>query len=285
MVSNSTDYDSKFLTLQKDIKFPLHFRINKNYSDKKGLQSIFIEYDKACFKISEIEFIAVGLKDLLRQVMEDSSKKCKEYDVKVSHFFKAENYYNNLINSFDNPTSISPDYNRVATGYHFNTDLTVEEYLDDFKKGFEEYNDYPLLNNRKLGFESEILFFIDKYDAKDYKLVFNYESGKINVSYDESFYSEELMGAFLDAMDVLLDRFALSGELLKNISIRSEIELDEGFEIELANEGIVNKVFENIASENPDKTILYAEDANLTYDELNKKANTMQKMQISPMMS
>ena len=81
------------------------------------------------------------------------------------------------------------------------------------------------------------------------------------------------MGAFLDAMDVLLDRFALSGELLKNISIRSEIELDEGFEIELANEGIVNKVFENIASENPDKTILYAEDANLTYDELNKKAN------------
>ena len=328
MVSNSTDYDSKFLTLQKDIKFPLHFRINKNYSDKKGLQSIFIEYDKACFKISEIEFIAVGLKDLLRQVMEDSSKKCKEYDVKVSHFFKAENYYNNLINSFDNPTSISPDvssnkeqfkiisksidieklknlsnqyhmskekfllaaflynltkfsfskdiliaYNRVATGYHFNTDLTVEEYLDDFKKGFEEYNDYPLLNNRKLGFESEILFFIDKYDAKDYKLVFNYESGKINVSYDESFYSEELMGAFLDAMDVLLDRFASSGELLKNISIRSEIELDEGFEIELANEGIVNKVFENIASENPDKTILYAEDANLTYDELNKKAN------------
>ena len=32
IVSNSTDYDSKFLTLQNDIKFPLHFRINKNLS-------------------------------------------------------------------------------------------------------------------------------------------------------------------------------------------------------------------------------------------------------------
>ena len=58
IVSNSTDMDSKFLTLQKDIKFPLHFRINKNYSDKKGLQSIFIEYDKACFHKREIISIA-----------------------------------------------------------------------------------------------------------------------------------------------------------------------------------------------------------------------------------
>ena len=43
IVSNSTNHDSKFLTYQKDIKFPLHFRINKNFSDKNGLHSIFIE--------------------------------------------------------------------------------------------------------------------------------------------------------------------------------------------------------------------------------------------------
>jgi len=188
IVSNSTDYNSKFLTLQKDIKFPLHFRINKNYSDKNGLQSIFVEYDKSCFGHNEIESIANGLRDLVRQVMDDSSKKCRYYDVEVVDFFKAENYYNNMINSFDNPTAISPDmsgdkisfvdlsrpidgdklknlskqynltkerlllsmflfnltkfsfskdiliaYNKQACGYHFNTDLSVKEYLDDFK--------------------------------------------------------------------------------------------------------------------------------------------------------
>ena len=328
IVSNSTDYDSKFLTLQKDIKFPLHFRINKNYSDKKGLQSIFIEYDKSCFVKREIGAMAEGINDLVKQVIEDSSKKCMEYNVSEVEFFRAENYYNNLINSFDNSTAISPDvsgdkinykiisksidmdklknlsneyrlskekfllatflynltkfsfskdilvaYNRVAAGYHFNTDLTVSEYLNDFKQIFEEYNNYPLLNNKKLNFESEILFFVDDYDTKDYKLVFNFESGKINISYDESFYSEELMEAFLDAMDVLLDRFSSADELLKNISIKKEIDLDDDFEIELANEGIVNIVFENIVSENPQKTILYGEDGELTYDELNKKAN------------
>ena len=328
IVSNSTNKDSKFLTLQKDIKFPLHFRINKNFSDKNGLQSIFIEYDKSCFSSNEIDAMASGLKNLVKQVNKDSSKKCKDYDVKVIDFFKAENYYNNLINSFDNPTAISPDvsgdkvnyriiskpvdidklknlankyrlskekfllatflynltkfsfskdiliaYNRVAAGYHFNTNLSVKEFLNDFKQCFEKYKNYPLLNNRKLDFKSEILFFEDEYDTKDYKLVFNFESGKINISYDESFYSKELMDEFLNAMEVLFDKFASDDELLKNISICETLELDENFEIELANEGIINKIFENIALENPDKTILYAEDGELTYDELNKKAN------------
>ena len=328
IVSNSTNHNSKFLTLQKDIKFPLHFRINKNYSDKKGLHSIFIEYDKSCFSSNEIEAMASGLKNLVKQVNEDSSKRCGDYDVNVVEFFKAENYYNNLINSFDNPTAISPDvngdkvnfkkvskaididklkslantyrlskeklllatflfnltkfafskdiliaYNKVAAGYHFNTDITVKEFFEDFKHSFEEYKNYPLLNNRKLGFESEILFFEDEYDVQDYKLVFNFESGKINISYDESFYSKELMAEFLNAMDVLLDKFAEDDEQLKNISICETLELDEGFEIELANEGVINKIFENVASQNPDKTILYAEDGELTCDELNRKAN------------
>ena len=328
IVSNSTDQDSKFLTLQKDIKFPLHFRINKNYSDKNGLQSIFIEYDKSCFNYNEIEEIAEGLKDLAKQVIEDSSKKCEEYDIDICDFFKAENYYNNLINSFDNSTAISPDingdkvvftsmsqeldmdklnclskqynlpndkvllaaflfnltkfsfskdilisYNKQACGYHFNTEMTVEEYFNDFKNNFDDYHNYPLLNNRKLNFESEILFFVEGYDKKDYKFVFNFESSNMNISYDTSFYSKELIGAFFESMDVLLDKFSLGDALLKDISIRRELEYDEDFKIELANEGIIDRIFEEIACQNPEKTILVAEDGELTYDELNRKAN------------
>ena len=87
-----------------------------------------------------------------------------------------------------------------------------------------------LLNNKKLNFESEILFFIDEFDTKDYKLVFNYESGKINISYDESFYSKELMDVFLESIDVLLDKFTINETLLNSISIRREIELEKELE-------------------------------------------------------
>ena len=54
-------------------------------------------------------------------------------------------------------------YNKLACGYHFNTNFTVEKYLTDFNTCFKEYPNYPLINNQKLNFESEILFFTDKY--------------------------------------------------------------------------------------------------------------------------
>ncbi|WP_407422537.1 amino acid adenylation domain-containing protein [Methanobrevibacter sp.] len=328
IVSNSTDHDSKFLTLQKDIKFPLHFRINKNYSDKDGLQSIFIEYDKACFTRQEIESMATGLRDLIGQVIADSSKKCKDYDLDVANFFKAENYYNNLINSFAYPTTISPDtndiqsnfetiyqsfsleklkklsemygirnqemllsiflynltkfsfskdilvaYNSQATGYHFNTDLSVKQYLDDFINGFKEFNDYPLANNKKLNFESEILFDNQNSDYENYKLIFSVENNYLNLTYDSSYYSPKLIESFLTAFNVLIDKFAKSDDLLKDISILKDIDCDEGFEIALKNDGVISKVFEDAVAQNPDKCILYADDGEFTYSQLNKKAN------------
>ena len=141
-------------------------------------------------------------------------------------------------------------YNKQACGYHFDTNFPVKEYLNDFKNSFKHYSNYPLLNNKKLNFKNEILFFTNEYDAKDYKFVLNYESGKINISYDESFYSKELIETFLESIEVLLDRFESSGSLLKDISIRRELEYDEDFKIELANEGVVNKVFDRAVAQN-----------------------------------
>ena len=330
IVSNSTDQNSKFLTLQKDIKFPLHFRINKNYSDKDGLQSIFIEYDKSCFTEQEIESMADGLNDLLGQVIVDSSKKCKDYNLDVASFFEAENYYNNLINSFAYPTTISPDtsniqsnfetiyqsfsleklkrlsemygirnhemllsiflynltkfsfskdiliaYNSQATGYHFNTDFSVKQYLNDFIKEFKEFDEYPLSNNRKLNFESEILFDTQKSDHENYKFIFSVENNYLNLTYDSSYYSPNLIESFLTAFNVLLDKFAESDDLLKDISILKEIDSDESFEITLKNDGVINKIFENAVAQNPDKCILYADDGEFTYSQLNKKANKL----------
>lgn len=49
--------------------------------------------------------------------MEDSSKKSRDYEVDVVDFFKAENYYNNLINSFSYSTTISPDTSEVESNF------------------------------------------------------------------------------------------------------------------------------------------------------------------------
>ena len=123
----------------------------------------------------------------------------------------AQKYYDDLINSFDFPTSLSPDvkdkqgqyevlsipynteikelkrkynfsrnnlflsiflfnlvkfsfskdilvgYNKQAAGYHFNTDLSVEDYIYDFKSQFKDFPEYELLD-----FESEILFKVSR---------------------------------------------------------------------------------------------------------------------------
>lgn len=134
-----------------------------------------------------------------------------------------QKYYDDLINSFDFATSISPDvkdkdvqyrilsisyntskinglekklglpqkdlfltlfvfnlvkfsfskdiligYNKQAAGYHFNTDLSVEEYIEDFKFQFK---DYPEVDD--LDFESEILFATEDYKRKIISLFFH----------------------------------------------------------------------------------------------------------------
>jgi hypothetical protein len=215
----------------------------------------------------KIKFIKIS-----KPIDEDKLKNLsRQYNMSKERMLLSAFLFNLTKFSFSKDILIA--YNKQVCGYHFDTNLSVIDYLNDFKNSFKHYSNYPLLNNEKLNFESEILFFTDEFDIKDYKFVFNYESGNINLSYDESFYSQELMEAFLDSMEVLLDRFESQEVLLKNISIRGELEHDEDFKIELANEGVISKIFENIASENPHKTILIAEDGELTYDELNKKAN------------
>lgn len=234
-----------------------------------------------------------------------------------------QKYYDDLINSFDFPTALSPDvkdkqvrydlisipynteikelkmrydfsrnnlflsiflfnlvkfsfskdilvgYNKQAAGYHFNTDLSVEDYIYDFKSQFKDFPEYD-----DLDFESEILFTTADYNKEDYKFIFSYNSDEMIVEYDSSYYSKEIITAFLNAINVLIGKFNDSPkELLKNISIVEDIDFDDDFQIELANEGLINKIFENAVSENPDKVILYTDDGEFTYSELNQKAN------------
>ena len=159
-------------------------------------------------------------------------------------------------------------YNNNAMGYHFNTDLSVIQYLTDFKDEYEKLKDFT--DNT---IECEILYATQEYKRQDYKFIFSYNNEEIKVEYDTSYYSEELIKSFLISFNVLADKFMNENELLRNISIVEDIDNDEDFKIELENEGLINKIFEDAVINNPDKTILYAGDDELTYSQLNSKAN------------
>lgn len=191
----------------------------------------------------------------------------REYDFSRNNLFLSIFLFNLVKFSFSKDILVG--YNKQAAGYHFNTDLSVEDYIYDFKSQFKDFPEYELLD-----FESEILFTTNEYNKEDYKFIFSYDTDEITVEYDSSYYSKEIINAFLKAFNVLIDKFNDNpNELLKNVSIVENLDFDEGFEVELANEGLINKIFENAVSENPDKVILYTDDGEFTYSELNKKAN------------
>ncbi|MDO5849574.1 MAG: amino acid adenylation domain-containing protein [Methanobacteriaceae archaeon] len=351
IVSNSTDFGAELLIYPTESEFPFHIRVNKDLSDKNGLQSLLFEYNMNCFSNKQIIEIANGIKDLLEDIAENSDKLCSEYEIKPSEFFEAENYFNNLIKSFDAPTIISPDvndkskpsdfkllsysfskniskesilstilfnltkfsfskdilisalfnrelngneyslnknkdslnkYNELAIGYKFDTNKSVAEYIDEINKHFKEVQNfafYPLINNQNIEFESEILFNWDnaKVDLSKYKLVLSTVEKDseiiLNIEYDSSYYSDELIDAFLNAILVLMNKFEDSSLLLKDISIKDTVDNDEDFEINLENEGIIKDIFERWVRDEPDKVILTAEDGDFTYAELNEKAN------------
>ena len=189
-----------------------------------------------------------------------------KYDMSKKNILLAIFLFNLVKFSFSKDILIS--YNRQAAGYHFDTNSSVSEYINDFKSKYEDCSD-----DEEIKLESEILFATGDYSKEDYKFILAYDDEKITVEYDSSIYSKELIGTFLHSLNVLIDRFNNEKELLKDISIVEDIDMDEDFKIELANEGLINRIFENAVEENPDKTILYATDANLTYSQLNSKAN------------
>ncbi len=190
----------------------------------------------------------------------------KKYELTSDNTFLSIFLFNLVKFSFSKDILIA--YNKKLAGYHFNTDLSVNEYINDFKSQLEEYPDLE-----KTDFEPEILFATKEYTNADYKFIFSFNDEEMKVEYDSSYYSDELINAFLDSFNTLITKFDDETEVLKNISIVENIDLDEDFEIKLANEGLINKIFENTVNENPNKTILYADDGEFTYDELNRKAN------------
>jgi len=236
---------------------------NKTYQDINSMVNSFdfpttISPDMKDGNI-EYKMISIEFSDNIKELM-------NKHNLTKDNTFLSLFLFNLVKFSFSKDILVA--YNKKAVGYHFNTDLSVNDYLKSFKTEYEKLEGYE-----DISFESEILFTTQNYDKEDYKFIFSYDDETIKVEYDSSYYSKELITAFLNAFNVLADKFTDGNELLKNISIVEDIDNDEGFKIELANDALINKIFEDAVNNAPDKTILYAEDGELTYSQLNSKAN------------
>lgn len=115
-----------------------------------------------------------------------------------------------------------------------------------------------------------------EYEALKFKLSVNIiDTGTrfhLLTQYNDALYSRDLMDTFIHSLEhVLAKLMQNSGELLKNISIVEEEAVS--FQVKPVVEPLVHKLFEKQVEKSRDKIALMAEDDDLTYDKLNRKAN------------
>ena len=117
-----------------------------------------------------------------------------------------------------------------------------------------------------------------EYEALKFKLSVNIiDTGErlhILSQYNDALYSKDLMDTFIKSLELVVNKLIQNPEaLLKNISIISEDETEKEFNVKPVPEPLLNVLFEKQVQKSNDKIALIAEDDDLTYDELNKKAN------------
>jgi amino acid adenylation domain-containing protein len=139
--------------------------------------------------------------------------------------------------------------------------------IPDFQYYYQKDKDYLNIPNSNFTVivKEEINDF--KTDKKSNKRI---EGIKIRFIYNSGLYSEKLIQSFYDALLVIFNKFKDEYNLLKNISIYPDEKTPVFKPIPFKS---LAEMFENVVSENENKTALIADDITLTYNQLNKKSN------------
>jgi len=200
MVSNSTRYECEFLSLEDQTDFPFHIRVNKNYNDDYGLQSLFYDYNVNCFSFKQIKEISYSMMDILDQVAENSSKSLKNYDIHINEFFKAEQYFLNVNKSFNQVTKILPDVNTnkkeiVSKKYNLSKDKLklINEYI--------KYNDLTL----KDVLNSVMFYNISNYSNSENILISSIFNRNINANEYLKNFNELILSYKINKDDTIID--------------------------------------------------------------------------------
>ncbi|MDO5827002.1 MAG: amino acid adenylation domain-containing protein [Methanobrevibacter sp.] len=194
------------------------------------------------------------------------------------------------------PIAMTIDTNQSVLDYINSVNETFVDTIDNesypFTKIFEEHNFIPeIYYAYQVGlFDEKILKNGNKVNVEPLELDYpkfniciyveeDLENINLIIRYNDQLYSHELMESLVEGINLVLNKFMNSlTENASDISLLTSFEENEitKKEDELTlniNEPLLKDKFEYIASKKPDEIAVYANDANLTFEELNEKAN------------
>ena len=158
-------------------------------------------------------------------------------------------------------------YTHIAEDYQLKPEFffSYQEFLDsdDIIINDKSYEEYELADDDLLATAYKVN--LDLYAFED-KLEFK-------LDYNDQLYSEEYIKTFINSVKFVLEQFISSNiekQRICDIELESQKELPVFTPVETP---IIHKRFEMQAEENPQNIALVTEDATLTADELNRKAN------------
>ena len=154
----------------------------------------------------------------------------------------------------------------------------AEEYQlkPEFFYSYHEFieSEDMVINNKK--YHPEELSEGD-FTPTDYKIdlivTYNGDNIRLEIGYNNQLYSEDYIKIFIESMKFILKHFLsdnVSKSRICDISLADERKLFEFTKVEIP---LIHKHFEKQVNKNPDHIALVANDATLTYKQLNEKAN------------
>lgn len=223
---------------------------------------------------------------------------CNNYNLTLNHLFLSaslfalvkfvfsKNILISIVSTNNNYNNKNKNYNQaLPLSIDIDTSMNANDYLNtvaDLYREITNFDNYPFNQISSENFiVPEILYAFDKtldLDSESYKLGIFIENTdnkfKVIASYNNALYSADLMNTFVESITKLISKLLKNPEhLLKDIAIIDSDKKEELFKINPVEEPLLNRLFEKSVEKNKDEIALIATDNELTYDELNKKAN------------
>ena len=274
----------------------IEIELNEFYNAEKYFKKMMLDCDDATAISTDIngnEKDGVLTEIVVSRNSSDIERFCGENEVSPKDIFLAATIISLVKFIFNKNILISISTGNQNTmqelpfALNLDTDGTVKDYMA-FTHGYvdevECFDYYPFTS---ISSKNYILpEFLYEYGSdketvhlkkNSYKLAVHIDDiqneFRITASYNNALYSNQLIETFVSSINSLITNMVVNPQaLLRDISILNK-DNDEILPVIPAKEPILNKLFEKRVMELSNKTALIADDGELSYDDLNRKAN------------
>ncbi|WP_296860642.1 non-ribosomal peptide synthetase [uncultured Methanobrevibacter sp.] len=211
---------------------------------------------------------------------------CKENSISENILFLASTALTLNKFNFSYKNLIFHKNNIIFTTNFEKREISIKNYLMQIQNDYEENLKYSKFSIDKIideyDFQTEFYYAFNKDlnpNSLKYKYNFYLDIQKndnefiLSSTYNDQLYSDIYVNQFLKSINTIIKQF-LSTDITKStLADISLVEEKESIEFEEVKIPFIHKRFEKQVEENPQNIALVADDATLTADELNKKAN------------